>query len=66
MTRHALQNETDPHTRLEERPNQALEAFVAAKSEIDTVLDRLAALSADHFEIHANEVNWGHVGTLRH
>ncbi len=28
----------------------ALAAFISAKTEIDEMLDRLAALSADHFE----------------
>ena len=44
----------------------ALDAFVAAKTEIDAMLQRLTALSADHFETHSDEVNWGHVGTLNH
>lgn len=44
----------------------ALDAFVAAKTEIDAMLQRLAALSADHFETHPDEVNWGHIGTLNH
>ena len=30
------------------------------------MLERLAALSADHFETHPDEINWGHVGTLNH
>ena len=30
------------------------------------LLKRLAALSADHFETHPDEINWGHVGTLNH
>ncbi|MGX0905285.1 hypothetical protein ACSSV8_003880 [Roseovarius sp. MBR-79] len=45
---------------------KALDAFIAAKSEIDAMLDRLVALSADHFETHPDEINWGHVGTLNH
>ena len=45
---------------------KALDAFIAAKTEIDTMLVRLAALSADHFETHPDEINWGHVGTLKH
>jgi len=45
---------------------KALDAFLAAKFEIDAMLERLAALSADHFETHPDEVNWGHVGTLEH
>ena len=43
-----------------------LAAFVAAKLEIDAMLERLAALSADHFETHPDEIDWGDVGTLNH
>ena len=46
--------------------SKALDAFITAKSEIDAMLQRLAALSADHFETHPDEINWGHVGTLNH
>ena len=46
--------------------SKALDAFLAAKVEIDAMLERLAALSADHFETHPDEINWGHVGTLNH
>ena len=45
---------------------KALDAFLAAKTEIDAMLERLAALSADHFETHPDEIHWGHVGTLQH
>ena len=45
---------------------KALDAFLAAKFEIDAMLERLAALSADHFENNPDEINWGHVGTLNH
>ena len=44
----------------------ALDAFLAAKSEIDALLKRLAALSAAHFKTHPDEIDWGHVGTLNH
>lgn len=44
----------------------ALDAFLARKSEIDTALERLQALSNDHFNAHPDEVNWGHVGDLGH
>ena len=44
----------------------ALDAFIAAKTEIDAVLARLVAHSADHFGYSPEEVNWGHVGTLDH
>ena len=46
--------------------SKALDAFIAAKSEINAMLERLAALSADHFETSPDEINWGHVGTLNH
>lgn len=45
---------------------KALDAFIAAKTEIDAMLERLAALSADHFETSPDEIHWGHVGTLNH
>ena len=44
----------------------ALDAFIAAKTEIDAMLARLAAHSADYFGCSPEEVNWGHVGTLDH
>ena len=46
--------------------SKALDAFLAAKFEIDTMMERLATLSADHFETSPDEINWGHVGTLNH
>ena len=52
MTRHATDN------------SKALDAFLAAKFEIDAMLERLAALSDDHFDTHPDEIDWGHVGTL--
>ena len=45
---------------------KALDAFLAAKFEIDTMLERLATLSADHFQTSPDEIQWGHVGTLNH
>lgn len=36
------------------------------KAQIDVMLERLKALSDDHFETHPDEINWGHVGTLNH
>ena len=45
---------------------KALDAFVSAKFEIDTMLDRLATLSADHLDTHPDAINWGHVDTLNH
>ena len=45
---------------------KALDAFIAKKVEIDTMLARLQALSDEHFEWNPDEINWGHVGTLGH
>jgi hypothetical protein len=45
---------------------KALDAFIAAKFEIDAMLARLSAFSADHFETSPDEINWGHVDTLNH
>ena len=44
----------------------ALAAFIFAKNEIDAMLERFVALSADHFERSPEDVNWGDVGTLEH
>lgn len=44
----------------------ALDAFIAAKNEIDAMLARLVGHSADHFVYGPDDVNWGHVGTLDH
>ncbi len=45
---------------------QALAAFIAAKTEIDRILADLATLSADHFNATPDEITWGHVGTATH
>ena len=42
----------------------ALDAFVGKKVEIDAMLERLAALSDDHFDVDPGSVDWSHVGTL--
>jgi hypothetical protein len=44
----------------------ALDAFIAKKAEIDAMLERIKALSDDHFDASPDEINWGHVGTLAH
>ena len=46
--------------------SKALSAFIARKAEIDTMLERIAVLSGDHFEVAPDDVHWGHVGTLVH
>jgi hypothetical protein len=45
---------------------QALDAFLAAKAEIDWLLAELAALSADHFHASPDDITWGHVGSANH
>jgi hypothetical protein len=45
---------------------QALAAFVSRKAEIDAMLARLQALSADHFSYSPDEITWCHIGTLEH
>ena len=48
-------------------PNdKALNAFLAAKIEIDAMLERLKTLSDDRFDAHPDEIHWGHVGSLNH
>ena len=42
----------------------ALDAFTAKKTEIDTMLARLAALSAENFNADAERATWADVGTL--
>ena len=44
----------------------ALDAFIARKAEIDTMLARLQALSDEHFGYAPDGINWGHAGTLAH
>jgi len=44
----------------------ALDAFIARKAEIDTMLERLKVLSDDHYGVAPDDINWGHVGTLAH
>jgi hypothetical protein len=45
---------------------KALDAFIITKAQIDALLERLKALSDDHFETHPDEINWCDVGTLNH
>lgn len=44
--------------------NRAVSAFISRKAEFDGLLERLAALSADHFCVSPDDVHWGHVGTV--
>ena len=42
----------------------AIDAFIRHKAEIDRALERLAALSADHFNVSPEDVDWGQAGTV--
>ena len=44
-------------TRRAQDNTKALDAFIAAKFEIDTMLERLGALSADHLEASPDEIH---------
>ena len=44
----------------------ALDAYIAKKTEIDTMLARLTALSDDHFNVAPADVTWADVGSLAH
>ena len=44
--------------------SEAVDAFIAKKAEIDSMLARLANLSADHFNAEPGTLHWGHVGNL--
>ena len=44
--------------------SKALDAFMTTKFQIDAMLERLKALSDEHFETHPDEINRGDVGTL--
>lgn len=46
--------------------SKAIAAFIARKTEIDRMLDRLKALSDEHFEVDPETLHWGHVGNLEH
>ncbi|CAM3954657.1 hypothetical protein [Paracoccus yeei] len=46
--------------------DSALAAFLAAKADIDSMLERLTVFSDDHFGTQPDEITWGDVGTLQH
>ncbi|MFQ5622433.1 MAG: hypothetical protein ACE5FS_03455 [Paracoccaceae bacterium] len=41
-----------------------LRAFITKKAEIDAMLTRLQAWSADHFNRHPDEITWADAGDL--
>ncbi|KAA5804107.1 hypothetical protein F1654_07215 [Alkalicaulis satelles] len=53
-----------PTTQAGQPAGAALDAFIAVRSEIDAMLERLRALSDDHFNTCPDEISWGHVGTI--
>lgn len=55
-----------PETIMPKTNDAALVSFISAKTELDAMLERLAALSADHFGRSPEDVNWGDVGMLEH
>ncbi len=54
------------YTRRTTDNSKALNAFLAAKIEIDAMLERLKTLSDDHFDTDPDAIHWGDVGTLNH
>ena len=50
--------------RPERDSRKAIDAFIARKAEIDTMLARLAVFSASNFDADPSTVRWGHVGNL--
>jgi hypothetical protein len=44
--------------------SKPFEALIARKAEIETLLARLATLSAERFNQTPDQVTWGDVGTL--
>ncbi len=51
-------------TRTPKTNDAALAAFIAGKAEIDALLERIQAASADHFGTEPEAVTWGHAGSL--
>ena len=65
-TRRATDNSETGSATGSRNGSNALDAFMTAKFQIDAMLERLKALSVDHFDAHPEEINWGDVGTLNH
>ena len=52
------------NTRTSKNNEAALTAFMQGKAEIDALLARFQAASADHFGTEPEAVTWGHAGSL--
>ena len=61
-----LEDEYRIEAQITRSDGDALAAFASRKSEIDTMLTRLQALSDEHFGYAPDAVTWSHVGTLEH
>jgi hypothetical protein len=61
-----MQTRERTRSRHERNHCEALDAFIARKLQIDAMLQRLTDLSADHFGVDPENVDWGHVGSLDH
>ena len=60
-------NDNGTHDRAPPHNNaDARAAFATRKAEIDILIERLKAMSDEHFGYAPDEINWGHVGTLDH
>ncbi len=59
-----MTNRTDTKTATAAAKAAALASFTLNKARIDLMLARLTALSADHFNLDPETVNWGDAGTL--
>ena len=57
---------TTTRKQITESDSDALAAFVQKKTEIDTMLARLQALSDDHFGYGPDEITWSHAEGLAH
>lgn len=47
-----------------QRKQEALDAFMAHKGKIDTILTRLQEASEDHFDTHPDHITWGDTAFL--
>ena len=56
----------EPLQKIAKSNDDAVDAFVARKAEIDAMLSRIQSLSNDHLGVAPDEVTWGDVGTLGH
>lgn len=43
----------------------AFDTFIAHKTHIDELLTRLHTLSDNHFNVHPDDIHWGHAGDLQ-